>query len=648
MNEAQTASSAHLPRACLGMTLITLVAAVILLMDLSTLGVSQNTSRHVLTGNETTNRPPESVLILTEGIDFLPEKGRVIDIRNITATPSNPGGGKSLHGEGSGTSGVNSPTPNITATQSNPGGGGEGSGASSVNFLTPNITATSSNPGGGGKGSAASGVNFPRATQEPSFYRCTIPNPELFAQGSTREALSFPKAPAESDSLPMVTITTAHRGERHLERNIWLNVRYQSYPPSRLELVIVESSDQPSKYLTLLSERKEPPFVRYHHAPPPRIRNKDMWVGNARNLMNEMANGTHIVSMDNDDIYPPNYVLFMIHHLTTNLAGKDEPPILVVQLKNRKLTVLPTSTFSITALQGSAMIGGHHIAYEKSSKCRFLPLSSSEEQGWFKCAKRMSRLKRVDPLPSTAMIKVDNPISITNQLFYMNRAIFTLLNPADWINFLHGTFLIYENIHSSLRPSCISPDPMYPTLPPHHISSSVYQLEKVVSLIDFSRENISTEEALARAEARPVGSSSGSSLEKQGLLADKGSIWNDVVKSKHAPCSNFSRIPGQKLKEELITRSIHVAKMNGSEADIGEKLCCEACSGHKRCSVYQYEVYTGNCVMADRTVDPPYKGKSRADLWGLRLTYLVSGALLSTVTGVRDEDCGRCARKIKL
>eukprot|EP00954_Amorphochlora_amoebiformis_P009649 750796-Amorphochlora_amoeboformis.AAC.1 len=190
MNEAQTASSAHLPRACLGMTLITLVAAVILLMDLSTLGVSQNTSRHVLTGNETTNRPPESVLILTEGIDFLPEKGRVIDIRNITATPSNPGGGKSLHGEGdifaisegSGTSGVNSPTPNITATQSNPGGGGEGdifaisggSGASSVNFLTPNITATSSNPGGGGKGdifailkgSAASGVNFPRATQE--------------------------------------------------------------------------------------------------------------------------------------------------------------------------------------------------------------------------------------------------------------------------------------------------------------------------------------------------------------------------------------------------------------------------------------------------------------------------------------------------
>eukprot|EP00954_Amorphochlora_amoebiformis_P014963 1169586-Amorphochlora_amoeboformis.AAC.1 len=37
----------------------------------------------------------------------------------------------------------------------------------------------------------------------------------------------------------MVTITTAHRGERHLERNIWLNVRYQSYPPSRLELVVV-------------------------------------------------------------------------------------------------------------------------------------------------------------------------------------------------------------------------------------------------------------------------------------------------------------------------------------------------------------------------------------------------------------------------
>mmetsp|Transcript_2929 Transcript_2929/g.4301 ORF Transcript_2929/g.4301 Transcript_2929/m.4301 type:complete len:522 (-) Transcript_2929:91-1656(-) len=429
-------------------------------------------------------------------------------------------------------------------------------------------------------------------------YGCGVPN---------LEALFLNRKDAKTVDLPLVTVTTATRGERHLERNLWLNVKYSRYPPNRLELVIVESSPEPSAFLSELVNRTEHPRVIYHHFMPPLKRGTDMWVGNARNKMTQLANGKYIVSMDNDDIYPPDYIAYKVFQLQHEMEN-GRTPLLVVNGYTRTLSVQPTGTWTVSGLQKAAHIGGHHIAYEKTG-CRFHNLGSSEEKGLYDCAERQRRLLRTNTPANVAMIKVLNPVSITSQLFYRDRELFNVLTNADWKIYLKHMENMYENIHSMMRPTCVPIEP------------------RSSSLVEPFGFGTDTDEKLAQ--------------QRSGTVSKYGKEWKNHLQVSKEPCDGFSRLPANRIRSNFLNSSIEIREPKTVlEGEVG---CCHHCQNTKDCTVYEYEVLTNKCLIAIGR--GPHK--KRVGFWGIAVTYLVSGALLTHVTGIRSSDCERCARRIK-
>mmetsp|Transcript_16579 Transcript_16579/g.40832 ORF Transcript_16579/g.40832 Transcript_16579/m.40832 type:complete len:610 (+) Transcript_16579:83-1912(+) len=477
---------------------------------------------------------------------------------------------------------------------------------------------------------------------EPPFYRC---NPSAFLSGGWQLGRHGGGAEDPKD-VPLVSVTTATRGERQFERNTWLNVRYSAWPPSRLELVIIDSSARPSAFFRALANASAHPAVVYRHFPAPVRGFVDMWIGKARNTMTKMARGDIVISMDSDDIYPPSYIPFMVHsilHGERGLSASSQTHLLALE-SIRHAFVHPSGSWKITGLQKAASIGGHHIAYWKGTTCTFAPVGSSEELSMFRCNERRRKLRRVSPPPEAAMIKVNNPVSITLQLFYLGREVVTPLDPADWHAFLSASERFYEAIHSTMRPPCILPEP----------SPASEQ-----------------EEGGELPKPRPRGPepgldsevSGGTSSRRQGPLYETSRLWREHIRSSHAPCERLSRLPGQRIKEEyaangkiktkafpslaLGNRSSHALAdpVAGAMARRGERLCCQACDNDTMCTVYEYAIREGRCRLAIRDIPEPCKGKRPC---GISATYLVSGAILSHATGVKDVDCSRCAKKSTL
>lgn len=393
------------------------------------------------------------------------------------------------------------------------------------------------------------------------------------------------------EKLPPVTIATATRGQRHLESNIWLNVRYSRYPPSLLELILIDSSSEPSAFFSALSKRKDntSPRVVYVHTGVPEKRYHDMWVGNARNRMTQLASADIIVNMDDDDIYPPNYV----HHMVSLLTRAEPRTGHVIQDTHRRLVVHPGGTWRISPVEKSPKLGGHHMAFNKTSvaNCAFQPTGSAEELSFFRCTEARGLRRYETPPLRAAMIKVRNPLSITMQLFYMHRGLVTPLNRTDWVRFTAASQRVYKLIHEMLRPACIEPDESTPTGLTDRAPGSILDLP----------------------------------------LSQSAKAWREHMKESLVPCEGFSRLPGQTIKKRL---DVEVRVYDNVSSAVR---CCNLCSVRASCTVYEYTYSSKSCKLASRGADRKNKG--------IGLVNLESGSVLKQSTAVRDIDNPRSAKK---
>eukprot|EP00466_Bigelowiella_natans_P021080 jgi/Bigna1/81945/fgenesh1_pg.86_\ len=491
-------------------------------------------------------------------------------------------------------------------------------------------------------------------------------------------------------NLPFVTITTAVRGQWHLERNTWLNVRYSTYPPNRMELLIVDSSPVKSLFFERLHNMSKTgsivPAVTYLHFPPPVKIYQDMWVGKARILMTNKAKGDIIIRFICSSASLPltahgqrrhlpagyesrdfiekkmiiekqeNYMAFVPRHghraaLRDRTARKKELFELVALGKNRAMTMTPGGTFHITGMLNSAGVGGHHIAYKKKMECRWHPTGSSEEIGVFGCAQGRKTFLRIEEVPlNVAMIKVTNPISITNQIFYVAREIFTPLSTYDWYNYLKASQDAYDVVHRLLRPSCVraenwrftrdnpSSSPVsyvnqgQPSPPrnPTFATAATQLRESKQSYNDSHRraDGAAGEEAEEMEESLPPLSKLFEES-RMGPLTRTKEQWQEVFRYYHAPCVGFSRLPGFRIEERIptelavfkefsfannLTTHPFESEENGRFAMEGERRCCNICKKHAKCTVFEYEVASGTCRTAFRPSEEPCKKKAQCGL----------------------------------
>jgi len=466
---------------------------------------------------------------------------------------------------------------------------------------------------------------------------------------------------------PFVTITTATRGEWQFERNVWWNVRYSTYPPDRMELLIVDSSSQPSEFFRALinSGKHAHPKIKYLHYPTPKISMRDMWVGNARNVMTKEAKGDILVSMDSDDVYPPTYVAHMVKALMNNTSDRREERTeefnssleLVAQNEIRYLVLHPSGSWTISDLQSSASMGGHHIAYCAKIPCHWMPFGSSEEVTFFRCSQARKTYKRIETDEKNAMIKVRNPVSVTNQLFYQSREIYTPLSVPDWYQYLLALEAMYAKVHEELRPACVRAENFEFLSVPSNSSSPPMSIPKPNTGPDHVYPGNATastshtafidDDILALSEERGVGESEGR--------------WQRLATYFHEPCRGFSRLPGFQIKREMKWKTAgtfqYLALNSTNPHDLGETLnealarqgerqCCKECLKSGNCTVFEYEVATGACIQGIKEKEEPC---ARGDkMCGISLVYMKPESLLTHATGVRNEDCERCARKTKM
>ena len=125
--------------------------------------------------------------------------------------------------------------------------------------------------------------------------------------------------------LPFVSLLTPTYNRRlfipQLLRNFWS----QTYPPERMELVVLDDGDDPVDDLL-----QHVPGVCYIRIP------EKLELGFKRNLITHYAQGDVLVHMDDDDFYPPTRVAHAVKMLTDSdrlLAGSSAMFIYEVQDK---------------------------------------------------------------------------------------------------------------------------------------------------------------------------------------------------------------------------------------------------------------------------------------------------------------------------
>jgi glycosyltransferase involved in cell wall biosynthesis len=100
--------------------------------------------------------------------------------------------------------------------------------------------------------------------------------------------------------IPLVSIITPTENREHFLPLIYSCVRSQNWPS--IEWIVEDSSEQPSKFLSAISD------PRLHYVHDSTVRS----IGEKRNRLIEKSKGDYIVHFDDDDYYAPRYITFMI------------------------------------------------------------------------------------------------------------------------------------------------------------------------------------------------------------------------------------------------------------------------------------------------------------------------------------------------
>jgi glycosyltransferase involved in cell wall biosynthesis len=120
---------------------------------------------------------------------------------------------------------------------------------------------------------------------------------------------------------PFVSVVTPTYNRRNFLPSIVACYKAQTYPKDRMEWIVLDDGtdkiEEEFKRLT-----KGLPNIRYLTLP------EKVNIGAKRNRLNQEAKGDIIISMDDDDYYPPERVHHVVHKFTSNpkieLAGSSE------------------------------------------------------------------------------------------------------------------------------------------------------------------------------------------------------------------------------------------------------------------------------------------------------------------------------------
>lgn len=120
---------------------------------------------------------------------------------------------------------------------------------------------------------------------------------------------------------PFVSVLTPTYNRRKFIPSLIQCYRSQDYPKDRMEWIILDDGQEQSKDLFDMLAT-DIPNIRYIQLP------KKENIGVKRNLLNELAKGDILVSMDDDDWYHPERVSHVVKkfqiHTTIQLAGSSE------------------------------------------------------------------------------------------------------------------------------------------------------------------------------------------------------------------------------------------------------------------------------------------------------------------------------------
>lgn len=281
----------------------------------------------------------------------------------------------------------------------------------------------------------------------------------------------------DEHELPMVSILTYSRGEDYCYDNMILNALYQTYPHTRLELVVMETTVEPSRRWTDLANgsslaqwaRQAPEnhpagaplkvVYQWFNASDKRTPN----LGATRNMAADLAAGEVLINMDNDDIYHPNYVHYVVDHMRKGGLS------FVVVYPHARLRFQPDGeTVFEPGNGGSALIvgqgppnGGHMTSFrrEVAQQCRYAGVAIAEEHALSRCTmhnfgNRTATLSMSDgPLGHRFLLtKVQNPVSVTMQRFFVGRHLYNRMHFEDFEELWRHMAYAYLMIHEQTRP----------------------------------------------------------------------------------------------------------------------------------------------------------------------------------------------------
>jgi glycosyltransferase involved in cell wall biosynthesis len=116
---------------------------------------------------------------------------------------------------------------------------------------------------------------------------------------------------------PFVSVIVPTRNRAHFIENVLRNFARQTYPSSRMELIIHDDSDIPINKL-LIPDKLNIKYI--YHDPHTDDGPRAMPLGKKRNELCKLASGEIIFQMDDDDLYPKGSVSHIVSKLS--LKGK--------------------------------------------------------------------------------------------------------------------------------------------------------------------------------------------------------------------------------------------------------------------------------------------------------------------------------------
>eukprot|EP00038_Savillea_parva_P011513 m.198017 g.198017 ORF g.198017 m.198017 type:complete len:721 (+) comp20318_c0_seq1:376-2538(+) len=288
-----------------------------------------------------------------------------------------------------------------------------------------------------------------------------------------RPRVDNPKGVKRTDT---VSILSFSNGQSYCDENTLLNALYQHHPSgiARIELLMYETSPAPSAFWTAMaatynSTLPTTPFVvmyRWFNASS-RVADVNPPLGTLRNLATLAATGHIMTLMDNDDVYHPDYVVFVVEHMRANAWAH------VTTLHGAQALFNPDGTYELET-HDDRIIGAHLFTFtdEVSEHCRFQPVVATEERKFDTCLNDRSIPRgHVSVLNTTIkglgnaflLTKVSSPMSITNQLW--KQGSWSRLTPVDVGTIVDSMARFYRHMHAMQKPIDALPYLPPPVLP---------------------------------------------------------------------------------------------------------------------------------------------------------------------------------------